>query len=71
MFYKIKKEVEGYSSHTINLDEVLYIYISCINQNNIRICFKNNDTIDIDCGNTKEGLKVYSEMTSKLINLNN
>ncbi len=36
MFYKIKKEVEGYSSHTINLDEVLYIYISCINQNKRR-----------------------------------
>lgn len=71
MFYKINKEVEGYSSHTINLDEVLYVYMSCINQNNIKICFKNNDTIDVICGSTKEGLKVYDEITSELINLNN
>ena len=70
MFYKINKEVKNNSSHTINLYEVLYIYISCINQSNIHICFKNKHTINVDCGSTKEGLKVYGEITNKLINLN-
>ena len=71
MFYKIGKEAEYEGSHTINLNEVLYVNISCIHQNVIYICFKNGVNLNVDCVNKKEGLKTYNEITNKLINLNN
>ncbi len=71
MFYKIGKEAEYEESHTINLNEVLYVNISCIRQDVIYICFKNGVKLDVNCGSTKEGLKTYNEITNKLINLNN
>ena len=71
MFYKIGKETKYEESHTINLNEILYVKISCIRQDIIYIYFKNGGELDINCGSTKEGLKTYNEITNKVINLNN
>ena len=71
MFYKIGKEAKYQQSHTINLNEVLYVNISCGRQDVIYICFKNGVKLNVDCANKKEGLKTYNEITNKLINLTN